>query len=171
MDKPLDIKKIVLIEKKYGGILVSLTVQAQDRANIIIQTNYLIPGYKHDGSLINDDISDILVGRNVFLISLEKDISQYLRVLGEDIKIEFSKLKRAEKIDIDNLKNIIIEYKEQAENKKIKFHDDLENLQKTADGDIYTFDRIVDRLRKNGFILNNDKLSELRIKCYSQHIQ
>ncbi len=171
MDKHLDSQKIVLIEKKYGGILVSSTVKSQDKENIIIQTNYLIPEYKSDGSLVNDDISNILVGKNIFLISLEKDISQYLRVLGEDVKIEFSKLKVAEKSDIDNLKNIIMEYRKQAENKKMVFYNDLEDLQKTADGDIYTFDRIVNKLRKNGFILNNDRLSELRIKCYSQHIQ
>ena len=171
MNKTLNNKKIVLIEKKYGGILVSLTAKVEDRDNIIIQTHYLIPEYKSDGSLVNDDISTILFGKNIYLISLEKDISQYLRVLGEDVKIEFSKLKKADKSDIDDLKNIIIEYKEQVENKKNLFYNDLENLQKTADGDIYTFDRIVDRLRKNGFILNNDKLSELRIKCYSQHIQ
>jgi DNA integrity scanning protein DisA with diadenylate cyclase activity len=159
----------VLIEKKYGGILVSVTEASKLKENIIIQTNYLMPDYKEDGTLVNEDINKVLVGQNTFVIAIGRDISKYLRVLGENTKIEFSHLHEASNQELNDLSKIMVEYSKKIKDKKNQYKSSIESLKNISSGDIYNFNQIVNDLRKNGFIFNNAILENLKNKCYSEH--
>ncbi len=158
-----------LIQKKFGCICVSDTKVASD--NCIKQEIYLIPMRKDNGNTVNDDFEDIMVAKNHYILSLgRKSINDYIKVLGSDINIEFSKLKKASDLDKKKLYNLLISNKDKISDKQHNFKNNIELLYKLSmNGDIHRFNMTVDTLKKDGFQFNNDALEELKIRCFSEH--
>ncbi len=157
----------VLIQERFGGIVVSITFIDKKKDNLLDQINYIIPRYKKNGSLVNEEINKILVGRNSFLISLNNNISEYIRILGQESRIEFSKMRAANKEDLFYLKTILRSYSHILKEKKIIGEEGIKKLTEfTHNGDIYNFDKILNEMNKKGIRFSTEKVEELRQRCY-----
>lgn len=161
---------LFLIQKKFGCICVAKTRIASD--NCIKQTIYLIPMKKEDGSLLNENFQDIMVGKNHFILSLGKrDINDFVKVLGSDINIEFSKLIKATDKDKEDIYKLLVKNKDKILIKQNNFKHNVDLLYKLSmNGDIHQFNTIINLLKKDGFQFNNDTLEELKIKCFSKNM-
>jgi hypothetical protein len=163
-------KKTLLVQERYGGILVSLTYSYNKKKEIISQINYIIPQRRSDGELINDEIKNILVGKNNFILSNKNNnnVADYIKILGEEPKIEFSKMSIANNEQIDYLASILKFYKKDIDLKKDEYSTRIKKINEFShNGNIYMFDREVNELAKRGLRINPTVLSELRHQCYS----
>ncbi len=163
-------KKALLVQERYGGILISLTYVETKKHDTISQINYIVPQKRKNGEFINDDIKDILVGKNNFLLSNadEKSLESYIKILGEEPRIEFSKMSKANSSQIDFLYKIVENYKTDINLKKEEYSQIMKKIYEFShSGNIYMFDKEVDSLSKKGLKININVLADLRAKCYA----
>ena len=163
-------KKTLLVQERYGGILVSLTYSDNKKKEVISQINYIIPQKRSDGEFVNDEIKNILVGKNNFILSNKENnnVSDYIKILGEEPKIEFSKMSVANSAQIDYLSNILKFYKKDIDIKKDEYSSRIKKINEFShNGNIYMFDREVNELTKKGLKINPTVLADLRHQCYS----
>jgi hypothetical protein len=160
--------KSLVIQEKYGGVLVTYTFQDKKDKNIIHQINYLIPKRRENGTFLNDEITDVLIGKNTLIISFtESKISEYIKILGEESNIEFSKMKKVNNEDMIFLENLMGKYRNDIYDKKIQLKEYLKELEELShNGDIYSFDRAVNNMKKSGIRIKREYISVLRERCY-----
>ena len=160
--------KSLVIQEKYGGVLVTYTFQDKKDKNIIHQINYLIPRKREDGTFLNDEITDVLIGKNTLIIYFtESKISEYIKIVGEESSIEFSKMTKATNEDMRFLENLISKYKGDIYDKKMQSKEYLKELDKLShNGDIYSFDRTVNDMKKSGIRVKREYINTLRERCY-----
>ena len=163
-------KKTLLVQERYGGILVSLTYSDNKKKEVISQINYIVPQKRNDGEFVNDEIKNILVGKNNFILSNKEnnDVSEYIKILGEEPKVEFSKMSVANSAQINYLSNILKFYKKDIDIKKDEYSTRIKKINEFShSGNIYMFDREVNELTKKGLKINPSVLADLRHQCYS----
>ncbi len=155
------------ILKKYGGIVVSYTKKVE--GNRIQKTTFLLPMYKDNGELYNSDINNIQIQYSNFIISSgTSNFSSYIKVLGENSNISFSKLKIANEDEIKTLRDLVKRYEVDIKRMIPEYDRILKEIKvASAGGDIYKFNDLVGKIRDMGFRFNNDYYESLKYKCYS----
>ena len=159
--------RVYLFQKKFGAFCVVDTKISSK--NCIKQIVYIIPLKNRESGLVDNDFQDIMVSKQHFILSLENsDIQNSLKILGSDINIKFSDLKKATEVDKNSLYNIITSNQGKINKKQIEFKTDIDILYKASlHGNIHQFNTTIGLLKRKGFKFNNDTLEKLKIKCFS----